>query len=60
MMAPKQIVTDWVAAFNRRDAAAAAVLYHLDAINIQVALCEPIKGFGLNHPRPVHQCCAGS
>jgi steroid delta-isomerase-like uncharacterized protein len=44
MMTPKQVVTEWAAAFNRRDAAAAAALYHDDATNIQVALGEPIRG----------------
>jgi steroid delta-isomerase-like uncharacterized protein len=44
MMTPKQVVTEWAAAFNRRDAAAAAALYHDDATNIQVALGEPVRG----------------
>src|SRR5688572_29822939 len=44
MMTPKQVVTEWAAAFNRRDAAAAAALYHDDATNIQVALSEPVRG----------------
>ncbi len=44
MMTPKQIVMEWVAAFNRRDAAAAAALYHDDAVNIQVAVGEPLQG----------------
>lgn len=44
MMTPKQVVTTWAAAFNRRDAAAAAALYHENAINIQVALGDPVQG----------------
>ena len=44
MNSPKQVVTEWAAAFNRRDAAAAAALYHDDATNIQVALGEPVRG----------------
>jgi ketosteroid isomerase-like protein len=36
MMTPKQVVTEWAAAFNRHDTAAAATLYHDDATNIQV------------------------
>jgi steroid delta-isomerase-like uncharacterized protein len=44
MKAPKQVVTDWVAAFNAHDAAAAAALYHDDAINVQVALDKPACG----------------
>jgi steroid delta-isomerase-like uncharacterized protein len=44
MKTPKQVVTDWVAAFNARDAAAAAALYHDDAINVQVALNKPARG----------------
>ena len=34
----------WVEAFNRRDAEAAAALYHEDATNFQVALGEPVVG----------------
>jgi len=44
MMTPKQIVTEWAAAFNRHDAAAAAALYHDDATNIQIAWSEPVRG----------------
>ena len=44
MPTPRQVVTEWVAAFNSRDAAGAASLYHEDATNIQVAEGEPIKG----------------
>src|SRR3989442_15311801 len=43
-MTPRQVATEWAAAFNRRDAAAADALYHEDATNIQVALDEPIQG----------------
>jgi len=41
---PKEVFAEWAAAFNRRDAAAAAALYHDDATNIQVALGEPVQG----------------
>jgi steroid delta-isomerase-like uncharacterized protein len=37
-------VTEWAASFDRRDAAGAAALYHEDAINIQVAEREPVRG----------------
>jgi steroid delta-isomerase-like uncharacterized protein len=38
------VVLEWVAAYNRRDAHAAAELYQEDAINLQVALGSPIVG----------------
>jgi ketosteroid isomerase-like protein len=41
---PREVVQDWVTAYNRRDAHAAAELYHEDATNLQVALCEPTIG----------------
>ena len=44
MKTPKQVVTEWAAAFNQRDAAAAAALYHEDATNIQVPFGEPLRG----------------
>ena len=44
MKTPKQVVTEWTAAFNRHDAAAAAALYHDDATNIQVPWGEPVRG----------------
>ena len=44
MRTPKQVVAEWAAAFDRRDAAAAAALYHDDATNIQVALGQPLQG----------------
>jgi limonene-1,2-epoxide hydrolase len=34
---PKQLVTTWVEAFNRGDAAALTAMYHMDAVNHQVA-----------------------
>ena len=34
---PKQLVTAWVEAFNRGDAPALAAMYHVDAVNHQVA-----------------------
>jgi steroid delta-isomerase-like uncharacterized protein len=44
MLTPKQVLTEWAAALNRRDAAAAAALYHDDAMNMQVAWGEPVRG----------------
>lgn len=44
MKTPKQVLTEWADAFNRRDAVAAAALYHENAINLQVAVGEPIQG----------------
>jgi hypothetical protein len=41
---PKQVVTEWAAAFNQSDAAAAAALYHEDATNIRVPFGEPLRG----------------
>ena len=43
-MTPREVVEAWVAAFNRRDADAAAALYHDDAVNIQVAEGTPTVG----------------
>jgi hypothetical protein len=44
MNTPLEVVQDWVAAYNRRDAQAAAELYHEDATNFQVALDGPTVG----------------
>jgi steroid delta-isomerase-like uncharacterized protein len=44
MMSPREVVLEWVEAFNHRDAEAAAVLYHEDAVNLQVAVGEPTVG----------------
>jgi steroid delta-isomerase-like uncharacterized protein len=44
MESPREVVLAWVDAFNRRDADAAAALYHEDAINLQVATGEPTTG----------------
>ena len=44
MKAPREVVQDWAAAYNRRDAYAAADLYHEDATNFQVALGGPTVG----------------
>src|SRR5687767_13559164 len=44
MKRPKEVVKEWVAAFNRRDAMGAAALYEEDAVNIQVAEGEPLLG----------------
>jgi hypothetical protein len=41
---PKQVVTEWAAAFNQSDAAAGAALYHEDATNIRVPFGEPLRG----------------
>jgi hypothetical protein len=41
---PREVVQDWVAAYNRRDAHAEAELCHEDATNLQVALGEPTIG----------------
>lgn len=42
-MTKKQLIKDWVAAFNRRDAEALAAFYAEDAVNHQVAE-EPVSG----------------
>jgi steroid delta-isomerase-like uncharacterized protein len=44
MLTPKQVVLEWVAAFNRHEIAAAAALYHDDSINIQIPIGEPVLG----------------
>lgn len=44
MKTPREVVQDWVAAYNQRDARAAAELYHEDATNFQVALGKPAVG----------------
>jgi ketosteroid isomerase-like protein len=44
MKAPRGVVQEWVAAYNQRDARAAAELYHDDATNFQVALGTPSVG----------------
>jgi steroid delta-isomerase-like uncharacterized protein len=44
MTTPFQVITEWVAAFNARDAARAAALYHEDATNWQVAAGPPVIG----------------
>lgn len=41
---PRDVVQLWVEAFNRRDADAAAALYHEDAVNLQVAEGVPTVG----------------
>lgn len=43
IMQPKELIQNWIAAFNNADAASLADLYHEDAINHQVAN-EPIVG----------------
>lgn len=42
-MKPKELVQHWVDVFNNADANALAALYHVDAINHQVAN-EPVVG----------------
>jgi len=44
MRTAKQVVMEWVAAFNQHDPAAADALYHEDATNIQVPWGEPVRG----------------
>jgi uncharacterized protein (TIGR02246 family) len=44
MKSPRGVIEAWVAAFNTRDAARAAALYHEDATNWQVAAGSPIVG----------------
>ena len=44
MNTPREVIQDWVAAYNRRDAYAAAELYHEEATNFQVALGEQTSG----------------
>jgi len=44
MKTPREVIQDWVAAFNQRNAHAAVQLYHEDATNFQVALGDPTVG----------------
>ncbi|MBD2072597.1 ester cyclase [Phormidium sp. FACHB-592] len=44
MKTPKQVLQDWVAAYNARDPYALIELYHEDAVNHQVAFGDPLKG----------------
>lgn len=41
---PKEVLLEWVAAYNARDPYALVALYHDDAENIQVALNDPLRG----------------
>jgi limonene-1,2-epoxide hydrolase len=43
MMTPKQVLQQWLAAFNAADADRLAALYHEDAVNHQVANA-PVEG----------------
>ena len=43
MLRPKEVVCQWIDAFNRHDTEAIADLYHEDAVNHQVAN-EPVTG----------------
>lgn len=38
MKKPKQVLTEWVEAYNARDPYVLAALYHEDATNIQVVV----------------------
>ena len=44
MKKPREVIEEWVNAFNTRDAARAAALYHDDATNWQVAAGPPVVG----------------
>jgi steroid delta-isomerase-like uncharacterized protein len=44
MKKPREVIEEWVTAFNARDAARAAALYRDDATNWQVAAGPPIVG----------------
>jgi|SRR5215813_158408 len=44
MGSARDVVLAWVDAFNRRDADAAAALYHADAVNTQIAAGRPTVG----------------
>jgi steroid delta-isomerase-like uncharacterized protein len=44
MKTPRNVIEEWVAAFNYRDALRATALYHEDATNRQVAAGEPMVG----------------
>ena len=44
MKTPREVIQEWVAAFNARDAARAAACYHDDATNWQVAAGRPVVG----------------
>jgi limonene-1,2-epoxide hydrolase len=48
MKTPKEILTEWIEAFNAADAGRIAELYHDDAINHQVAN-EPVVGKAAIH-----------
>ncbi|MBD1935794.1 ester cyclase [Microcoleus sp. FACHB-68] len=44
MKSPKEVLRDWVAAYNARDPYTLIDLYHDDAINHQVAFGDPLQG----------------
>lgn len=44
MKSPKEVMIDWVAAYNDRNPYVLAALYHEDAENIQVAFGDTLKG----------------
>jgi len=49
MGSARDVVLAWVDAFNRRDAHAAAALYHADAVNLQIAAGRPTVGRSTIH-----------
>ena len=42
MGSAREVILAWVVACNRRDAGAAAALYHDDATNLQIAIGQPL------------------
>lgn len=44
MKTPKQVLQDWVSAYNARDPHAPIELYHDDAENHQVTFGDPLNG----------------
>src|SRR5262249_42978978 len=44
MKTPREVLQEWVDAWQRHDAQRAASLYHEDATNLQVAIGEPTVG----------------
>lgn len=56
-MNPKQVVEQWVTAFNKGDANAVAEFYHTDAINHQVTN-DPVEGKNAIHEMFVNEFAA--
>ncbi len=44
MPTPKQVLSEWARAFDRHEVEALVSLYHENAVNLQVALGEPVQG----------------